>query len=692
MFAGDVADNPVAFADLAEQDIIGGVTIGTLSLSGDSDGGWTIVNTNGITFNNNGNGAVISNSNASTGTFNQLLINGGVLTLADNLRIENTGGSTNGGSNSGAIRFGSASSSTSVEIIGTGDVTFHNDAPIGDLSILENNAYASAIGFFSSNSATAPDSTYTGGVLIEKGLVVFNRGTHFGDASNVITIGAEGQGDAALISPAFNANYQVVPYDIAVAANSGGNLSIGRISESKNNVGEFAGDIMLNGDLQLVSRTASRTIGVLFSGDISGDGGIEKIGVYTESGDAPYVSDGVTFGTVHLTGTNTYDGDTKVTEGVLIAFGNAIPNGAGKGNVILGSAGTLRIRSDEMINGLSNPSSSLGSIVNNAHSDPRTLTIGDGDATSTFSGIIQNGNNATNDSNLNGGAFSIAKIGAGTLTLDGANTYTGMTSVNGGTLLVNGTHIGSQFNPPDDFPTPTPAGEYTIGDTGAGTLGGIGAIEAPVSVHEFGTISPGDATGTLTVGELTVNEFATFAFDLDPSNPDSTSDDLLAVTGNVHLSGPTVNLAISSTEFGGGAFSTTGSWLLVDGATLTGTPPTTVNFNFVEGLSGVTPSLDVDTVNGNISLVLTAGVAGDYNQDGVVTAADYVVWRDTFVGGNPDGYNTWRANFGTGSGAGTGAHTSASIPEPGTLTLLTLGAILLCGTVRQRNTVKRRSA
>ena len=41
------------------------------------------------------------------------------------------------------------------------------------------------------------------------------------------------------------------------------------------------------------------------------------------------------------------------------------------------------------------------------------------------------------------------------------------------------------------------------------------------------------------------------------------------------------------------------------------------------------------------------GVPGDYNDDGKVDAADYVVWRfdPAGHGGTPGGYNTWRANF-----------------------------------------------
>lgn len=72
---------------------------------------------------------------------------------------------------------------------------------------------------------------------------------------------------------------------------------------------------------------------------------------------------------------------------------------------------------------------------------------------------------------------------------------------------------------------------------------------------------------------------------------------------------------------------------------------------------------------------------GDYNRDGNVDAADYVVWRDSpsNFGGNPSGYNTWRAHFGktSGSGAALGADSNIAVPEPGSLALLTLAAAAL---------------
>jgi hypothetical protein len=78
----------------------------------------------------------------------------------------------------------------------------------------------------------------------------------------------------------------------------------------------------------------------------------------------------------------------------------------------------------------------------------------------------------------------------------------------------------------------------------------------------------------------------------------------------------------------------------------------------------------------NASLLL----AGDYNHDGIVDAADYVVWRKT--DGSPTDYNLWRAHFGQPSGSGTSVSVNSIVPEPATMVLLMFTAAGCC--LRQR--------
>jgi hypothetical protein len=64
---------------------------------------------------------------------------------------------------------------------------------------------------------------------------------------------------------------------------------------------------------------------------------------------------------------------------------------------------------------------------------------------------------------------------------------------------------------------------------------------------------------------------------------------------------------------------------------------------------------------------------GDFNNDGTVDAADYVVWRKTNAG-NAQGYTDWRANFGEGMGTDGGSAgaspSDVGVPEPATPVLL----------------------
>ena len=69
---------------------------------------------------------------------------------------------------------------------------------------------------------------------------------------------------------------------------------------------------------------------------------------------------------------------------------------------------------------------------------------------------------------------------------------------------------------------------------------------------------------------------------------------------------------------------------------------------------------------------------GDFNSDGKVDAADYVVWRKS--NGSQSGYNTWRSHFGSSVGSGAAGYplgasvaTLSAVPEPATIVLFGVG-------------------
>jgi hypothetical protein len=84
-------------------------------------------------------------------------------------------------------------------------------------------------------------------------------------------------------------------------------------------------------------------------------------------------------------------------------------------------------------------------------------------------------------------------------------------------------------------------------------------------------------------------------------------------------------------------------------------------------------TFELDLPNGRLRYFAEAPpeLEGDYNGDGGVDAADYVWWRKN-DGGNPAGYNTWRANFGATGGGGPISWIARS-PGAGDETMTDLG-------------------
>jgi len=126
-------------------------------------------------------------------------------------------------------------------------------------------------------------------------------------------------------------------------------------------------------------------------------------------------------GVLTLSGANTYTGDTTIGGGTLkLGANNVIPDGASAGNVA--DNGTLDMGGfSDAVNGLSGTG-----VVDNSGAGTPTLTVGNNNASSTFSGVVQNTT----------GTLALTKTGSGVLTLAGgsANTYSGLTTVNTGEL------------------------------------------------------------------------------------------------------------------------------------------------------------------------------------------------------------------------------------------------------------------
>jgi hypothetical protein len=80
------------------------------------------------------------------------------------------------------------------------------------------------------------------------------------------------------------------------------------------------------------------------------------------------------------------------------------------------------------------------------------------------------------------------------------------------------------------------------------------------------------------------------------------------------------------------------------------------------------------------------GLPGDFNDDGIVDAADYVVWRKGLGAEyTQDDYEGWHENFGSTPGAAsTGASTQAAVPEPTSILIISLAGLCLASRLRNR--------
>ena len=194
------------------------------------------------------------------------------------------------------------------------------------------------------------------------------------------------------------------------------------------------------------------------------------------------------------------------------------------------------------------------------------------------------------------GFNSLSKVGTSIWTLTGTGTYAGATSVNAGTLLVNGSTATSSLT--------------TV--NAAGMLGGTGAVGN--TAVNGGTLAPGNgpgSIGTLAVqGSLSFTAAATYLVQISPTNASRTN-----VTGGATLGGATVNAS-----FAPGSYVAKQYTVLNAGGGLTGTFGALVNTNLPASFAS-SLSYDANNVFLDLTLAPFASATGlNINQRNVATS------------------------------------------------------------------------
>jgi len=294
----------------------------------------------------------------------------------------------------------------------------------------------------------------------------------------------------------------------------------------------------------------------LFSGAMSGTGDLVKTGA----------------GTLTLTGANTYSGGTTVSGGTLAgttdSLQGAILNNArvvfdqaangiyagnmnGTGALVKSGAGVVALTGANTYSGgttvdggtLAGTATSLqGNILNNA------VVQFDQNAAGIFAGVMN-------------GTGALVKSGTGTLTLTGANSYTGGTLISGGTLAgdtasIQGNIVDNAqlvFNQAaDGVFGGTIAGSGSLTKTGAGTLTLSG-----VSAYTGGTtVSAGTLAGTSLSLQGTIQDDAAVVFNQNFAGVFGGS---IAGTGSVTKSGFGALFLAGANTYSGGTIVSGGS-------------------------------------------------------------------------------------------------------------------------------------
>jgi autotransporter-associated beta strand protein len=344
----------------------------------------------------------------------------------------------------------------------------------GDNALGSGGSLTISSGAIGANATRNPSGKFPGGITISGNFqlgilsnavsiasdtanITFNNNMALGAATRTITIGANGTytlggiigGDSSAVGLTVNAlggatgslKLTGVNTYLGLTTINGGTLYLGHASDT------LDGDITVNGGTLNVDNPDTVGAVTLTSGLINGDSILTGTSYALESGTVSIVLAGSgagltksTVGTVTNSAAWTYTGATAIQNGTLVLIGGndrlpkttavTLGNGVDSGVLQLGDAGGAR---NQTLGSLTTSGSGTGNAVVGGNNSTSTLTVSNA-AAASFAGVL--GGTGANNNKL-----VLIKTGAGTLTLSGANTYTGATTVNDGTLQIDANDV-----------------------------------------------------------------------------------------------------------------------------------------------------------------------------------------------------------------------------------------------------------
>jgi autotransporter-associated beta strand protein len=426
------------------------------------------------------------------------------------------------------------------------------------------------------NTTISTGNNFTGGTTLTQGNLLLGANTALGTGILALNGGKISSSTTGAQGPANNTTI-------------GGNVTLG--DAVNNGKLTFSGTMGLGGD----SRTLTTDSSVEFSGVVS-NGGITKQGAST-----------LTF---LGSSANTYTGTTTVNHGTLvlaktagvnaIAGGLTIGDGTNSDTVNLGASDQIAdtvvvnmigtasgqrgnfqlLGFNETIGGLSgggqvqNASSTAGSVL--------TLNVANA-TTQTSSAVLRNTGGSTT------GSLSIVKTGGGTQILGGNMTYTGVTSINQGTLAVTGSLLNT--------------GTVLVND--GGSLSGSGSVGA-VTLASGSFLRPGDSPGILTAASSIWQAGSTYSWEIDNATGlAGTNWDVFSVTGALDMSALSsssastkMNLVLNSLSLASFDTSSTYTWVIAKAGSFT---------EYTADNIDLTSLFNIETANFNGGVVPTGG-------------------------------------------------------------------------------------